>query len=590
MSHFLQRWWRECATVDLRGLAALRVLLGLVLLVELGLRLGDLGAFYTDAGLLPRVTLIETIDIGRVSLLLASGSAWWSGALVVLAWLAAAAFALGWHTRAATLALFVLLASIQSRNPLILIGGDILIMALLLWSLFLPMAARFSADAALAKQPPPLSNRHRSPAALALLVQVVSVYFFSAVLKHGDAWWPDGTAVYYALELERYATALGRWLQGFPSITQALTYFVYFLEWGVPLLVFAPIATRAFRLAAFALLMLMHLGFLLCLELGHFPWVSFAALMALTTPTLWDSLRHRLDRGGATRIYYDRDCAFCLASCRLLVTFLAIRRATIQPAQEVTRAQRLMEAHWSWVVIDGDNVAHLKFDAFIALLRASPIFFWLAPVGALSPLQKLGTRGYDLVANRRGAVATATRCFWQPRDPRWRSSRAGQTLAAAALAVVTAWNMHSVGWLPTSWLQPVAPLVQALRIDQRWDMFAPEPSKRDGWLVFPGELEDGQRIDLRKPDGQLDWQRPQPPNKHRNVRWHSYEWRLLELKSEALFLAYGRYLCRQYNADASAGQRLQRFDMVYIIEPSPPPGESSRPERRTAWRHQCLPD
>lgn len=586
----LQRWWRECATVDLRGLAALRVLLGLVILVELGLRLTDLSAFYSDAGVLPRVTLIEVADIDRLSLLLAAGDAWWSGALIVAAWLAAAAFTLGWRTRAATLALFLLVASIQSRNPLILIGGDILIMALLLWSLFLPMAARWSADAALATTPPPVSNRHRSPAAFALLLQVVSVYFFSAALKHGDAWWPDGTAVYYALELERYATALGRWLQGFPSLTRALTYFVYFLEWGAPLLVFAPIATRAFRLAAFALLMLMHLGFLLCLELGHFPWVSFAALMALTTPVLWEGLRKRLDRGGETRIYYDRDCGFCLASCRLLVVFLAIPRATIQPAQEVTRAQRLMEAHWSWVVIDGDNVAHLKYDAFVALLRASPIFFWLAPFAALSPLQKLGTRAYELVANGRGNVAAATRWFWQPRTLGWRSSRAGQTLAVLALIAVTAWNAQTVGRLPGATLQPVAPVVQALRIDQRWDMFAPEPSKRDGWLVFPGELEDGRRIDVRKPDGQLDWRRPQPPNRHRNVRWHSYEWRLLELKSEALFLAYGRYLCRRYNATAAPGQRLRSFEMVYVIETSPPPGEAAQPVRRTAWRHQCLPD
>ncbi|WP_043768599.1 DCC1-like thiol-disulfide oxidoreductase family protein [Algiphilus aromaticivorans] len=590
MRRILQRWWRESATVDLRGLAVLRVLLGLVLLFELGLRLCDLGAFYGDAGVLPRVTLIEVADVGRISLLLAAGGAWWSGALIVAAWLAAAAFTLGWRTRAATIALFVLVASIQSRNPLILIGGDILIMALLLWSLFLPMATRWSADAALASTPPPVSNRHRSPAAFALLVQVVSVYFFSAVLKHGDAWWPDGTAVYYALELERYATALGRWLQGFPDITQALSYFVYFLEWGAPLLVFAPLATRAFRLLAFALLMLMHLGFLLCLELGHFPWVSFAALMALTTPALWDGVRRRLDRGGEIRIYYDRDCGFCLASCRLLVTFLVIPRATIQPAQEVTRAQRLMDAHWSWVVIDADNVAHLKYDAFVALLRASLLFRWLAPIAALAPLQSLGTRTYDLVANGRGGVAAATRWFWRPRTLRWRPSTTGQALAVLALLVITAWNAHSVGWLPTAALQPVAPSVHALRIDQRWDMFAPEPSRRDGWIVFPGQLENGRNIDLRADDGELDWQRPQPPNAHRNVRWHSYEWRLYELREEALFLAYGRYLCRQYNATATAGKRLHSFEMVYVIKESPAPGESAEAVRRTAWRHQCLPD
>lgn len=580
--------------MDLRGLAALRVLLGVVILCDIVLRLTDIGAFYSDAGVLPRATLLEASASHRFSLLMASGQPWWAAVVLGTTGLAALAFTLGWRTRLATLLLFVAMGSIQSRQPLILTGGDILIMALLFWCLLLPMGARWSADAALAVHPPPRSHRYRSLAAFGLLVQVVSVYFFSAVLKDGDAWWPDGTAVYYALELDRYTTDIGRLLQELPLLTQGLSYGIYGLEWLVPLLVFAPVAMRSLRLIAFALLMAMHLGFVFCLELGHFPWVSMASLMALTTPALWQRLSRTLDPGSSTsaptRIYYDRECAFCLASCHLLRIFLILPRTTIQPAQDTPRAHRLMEAHWSWVIIDADNTAHLKFDAFLALLRASLPFRWLAPILQRVPIQRLGTRLYDRVANGRGSVAAATHWFWKARRLHWHRTRTGAGIAAAGLASILVWNAHTVDWIEPSGIKLMTPVMQTLRLDQRWDMFAPEPSKRDGWIVFPGILESGERIDLRDASRTLDWQRPEPPNTHRNLRWHSYEWRLYQLRDEALFLSYGRYLCRRYNASAAPGQRLIRFDMVYVIEASPPPGGSSTTERRTAWHHRCLPD
>lgn len=576
-------------TLDLRALAAFRAAFGAVLLGDLSLRFGDLGAFYTDDGTLPRETLFAIDEIGRFSLLFASGHGWWPGLLLALAWLAAVAFLFGWRTRLAALTLFVLVASLQSRNPLVLIGGDILIMALLFWSLFLPLAARWSVDAAVAVHPPPRSNRHRSIAGTGLLLQVCSVYFFSAILKRGEEWWPDGTAVYYALSLERYTTGFGRWLNQFDALTQALSYGVYFLQWLVPLLVFAPLLLMQLRTLAMVLLMGMHIGFLLCLELGHFPLVSLASLLVLAPPALCSAFARRARRSGRVLIYYDQDCAFCLASCRMLRSFLALR-AGIAPAQSRVRAQRLMDAHWSWVVIDSGNVAHVKYDAFVALLRASPLLFWLAPVAALPPLRHAGTWLYDRVASQRGRVADGTAWLWRPRPVQWRNGPLTGALAMAGLLTLLAWNLATVDLLPRAALKPVQPIVYNLRIDQLWNMFAPQPSRLDGWIVAPAEREDGTEFDLRRPHGQLDWGQPQPPNRHRNVRWHTYEWRLLEIRREEAFLAYGRYLCRRYNAMAEAGERVQRFDLVYVEYRSMPPGEARTPRRRTAWRHQCLPN
>ncbi|MFX8976526.1 hypothetical protein ABTN19_19210, partial [Acinetobacter baumannii] len=84
---------------------------------------------------------------------------------------------------------FVLYAALLNRNPLVTLPGDTLLCALLFWCLFLPMGARWSVDAALARPeaPPPADPRHSGWPAAALLLQVLSVPFFSALLQPSDA-------------------------------------------------------------------------------------------------------------------------------------------------------------------------------------------------------------------------------------------------------------------------------------------------------------------------------------------------------------------------------------------------------------------
>ncbi len=90
----------------------------------------------------------------------ANGQTWFAVSLLLLEALAALALALGWRTRLATLFCFVLEASLLNRNRMVLIGGDILLVCLLFWALFLPLGARWSVDATLSTAPPPAENQH----------------------------------------------------------------------------------------------------------------------------------------------------------------------------------------------------------------------------------------------------------------------------------------------------------------------------------------------------------------------------------------------------------------------------------------------
>src|SRR3546814_1670242 len=53
---------------------------------------------------------------------------------------------------------------------------------------------------------------------------------------------------------------------------------------------------------------------------------------------------------------------------------------------------------------------------------------------------------------------------------------------------------------------------------------------------------------------------------------------------------YGAYLCRQWNADkngAAHAKRLMSFQMIYMLERTPPPGEATQVEQVVTWRQDC---
>jgi hypothetical protein len=281
--------------LDLRSLAAFRIGLALLLLTDLVGRAGDLSAHYTDQGVLP----ISAVTAPRyLSLHLLDGTADFQAALFVFASLCAVALLVGWWTRAATAASWFLLMSLHARNPMVLQGGDTLLRLLLFWGLFLPLGARWSLDALRERRGrPPAEERVVSAGSAALVLQVGFVYWFSAALKSDPSWRSEGTAVYYALSIDQFATPLGHYLLGFPGLLRVLTFATLGLEAVGPALLFVPWQAGRVRLAVVASFLLFHLvGLRLCLELGPFPWVCAVAWLALLPGLFWDRIADWLPR------------------------------------------------------------------------------------------------------------------------------------------------------------------------------------------------------------------------------------------------------------------------------------------------------
>ena len=293
--------------LDLRSLALFRVALSLVILGDLAQRAVDLGAHYSDAGVLPRAALIERFSGDwAVSLHLASGRVEAQAFLFALHAVAALCLLIGLRTRLATVCCWALCCSLHARNPMVLQGGDDLLRALLFWSLFLPLGARASLDA-LARGATP-GWTPKSPVlgagTVALLAQVCAVYWCTAAYKAHPAWTSTGNAVYLALNIDQMSRPVGQVLLHQSWLLRPLSLGTLWLEVLGPVLLLVPALGGRLRALAVVLFLLFHTGLGLTLQLGVFPFVCGAAWLAFVPSFVWERIPWRgvRQRSGLERL------------------------------------------------------------------------------------------------------------------------------------------------------------------------------------------------------------------------------------------------------------------------------------------------
>ncbi|MFQ5567619.1 MAG: HTTM domain-containing protein, partial [Paracoccaceae bacterium] len=539
--------------IDLRTLALFRICLGAVILADLVNRAEFLTVFYTDRGVLTRAAAIGFNDPARISFHLMSGSPLVIGLLFVIAGLLAVLLMLGYRTRLVTVLCWLFLVSLNNRNLVVQQAGDMLISVLAFWAMFLPLGARYSVDAALRPddQPDP-PNAYFSAATVAMLLQVIYVYVIGALLKDSPVWMPDGLAVYYALQLDSLATPLAHWFRQFGPVLQGLTYFVWTLELIAPVLVFSPIWHLPLRLVALVLLIAMHLGFYLFLEIGLFPFISIASLLLFTPGEVWDWLGRRIypPSKHAIAIYYDGGCGFCLKTAKVLRTFCLPADVPIRPAQDDPEIRPLFEAEESWVVTDAEGNRRTKSAAVAFVLRQSPVFWPIGKALEWRPLARLGDRLYRLIGDSRTGVLGRLSARFLPYRTQWLRLSRAETLLVGVLAVMV--FAHNLTTLPkVGYRLPEAgqSFLKAVRLQQTWNMFAPRPLKSDGWFVIRGVMEDGAVVDLwHGVAGEPDTARPRYIGRwYPDYRWRKYLSRLPNKRYRAQRKNFARYYCRTYN-------------------------------------------
>jgi Vitamin K-dependent gamma-carboxylase len=254
------------------------VALSVALLVRVIGTLTEAAAFLSDEGVLPRTTILQLGFTDRTSLYFANGAPYFAIVLLSLEAVGAICLLIGFRPRVAAAVCWILHLSLAVRNPFIGSGGDWLAPLLLFWAMFLPVGARFSVDAVLAE--PTARTQVLNIASSGLLLQASYVYFFGAMMKTSSEWVSDGSAVYLAMHNDAIATRLAHSVRSYAFITQPLSFFVLWIEILTPFLLFSPVFNTRVRALVLPLLIGMHLGFALFLDIGNFWLVSIASLIA----------------------------------------------------------------------------------------------------------------------------------------------------------------------------------------------------------------------------------------------------------------------------------------------------------------------
>jgi hypothetical protein len=554
----------ELFGADLRSLAALRIVLAVLVLVDLTNRVFDFYAHYTDAGIMPRTVLLEEVlSRWAVSLNLMNGKPAFQAVVFVATGVAALGMLLGYRTRLMTILVWVLIISIQWRNPLILNSGDVLLRVLLFWGMFLPLGACWSVDRALKREPVQLSMRFISLATVALFMQIAFVYWFTVILKTDPSWRTEGTAIYYALGSGQYATRIGDYLYQYPELLKALTFATIGLEAFGPLLLFCPFFTGPVRTATALAFMNLHIGLWLTMNIGLFSWTAALCMVCFFPTWFWEQAA-KLGEAFQGRSSLARRLR--LAAAHLANTYLSPVQARL--SRMAGAAQPSSGAQPSGAGL-GDLTLH----------PAVTTKTWR---GEIRP----AARTPDAPETQRGPPGGSGPTIL-------RSSLATNLLALLFLVYVFLWNLAGVSSFNLP--ERLWPPATTLGLDQYWAMFAPAPPQGDLWHVIPGNLKDGRQVDLlpvAKGDfslHKLSWAKP-PYGRdiYNNERWRKY---LENLNNDQLSnqrLYFGQYICREWNARHTGAEQLRTFEITYMWQPTYLDYRQGTPEKVVLWAHSCF--
>jgi len=574
---------------DLRTLALFRVFLGLLIIVDLVNRSKYLSDHYTDYGVVSRSLAVQEISQWSFSFHLASSAVFFQIVMMLVAGVIAFALIIGYRTKLVTFLSWVLLISIQNRNQLLLQGGDGLFILLLFWSMFLPLGARYSFDAIRRPLVLAVSNDYFSFASVALKIQCMSVYFFGAIIKsYSDSWIPEGNAIYYALNVDQLVSPVGAWFRELsPTLLQGLTYYIWVLQMIGPILMLSPLFFLPFRYLMIFCFVTMHASFIIFMEIGLFPFISIASLLAFTPSAFWEwfaEYRKRFQKISA--IYYQADSRSSkyMAKCWQMFTFHLNVPMSV--------AERGGAEGCNIIVKDLQGIEHKGWAAGLLLLKGSFLYsplFWLLNN---SLAKKLGggiqTGLHFLKAkaapNYQPLYLIDEKAIWQISE-----KKLAAVVVIGLITIVCYWNIYKLPQTKFKFSRTIGPVLYTLRLTQHWNMFAPTVFKRDGWYVIKGKTTDGTLVDVfRLKVGEPSFEKPaNVHDMYGNQRQTKYYMNIARTRRRARKSALGGYLCRRWNRTFKGKNKLAVHKIYYMVERTPKQGQPFKIKRHMIWQHYC---
>lgn len=161
--------------------------------------------------------------------------------------------------------------------------------------------------------------------------------------------------------------------------------------------------------------------------------------------------------------------------------------------------------------------------------------------------------------------------------------RAAELLCLIAFCLVVAHNVSGVTEDPRLKLgESFDHVARATNIDQTWKMFAPYPTKSDGWFVLRGTHFDGHVTDLLTGMAPTEERPASMADLYPSKQWQTYMMQIWEDEDEILIEPFANYLCRSHPS-------LKEIEINFFEERTPAMGEDFGPIRKYhLWSQACL--
>lgn len=281
----------------------MRIGIGLILLLDLFIRSLSIKAFFTDEGILP-VSILKQYNwsANYFSFHAISGDLWWQVLLFIINVLCIVLLIIGYRARLFTFICWVLLTSLQNRNPFIVQGGDDLLRILLFWAIFLPWGERYSIQ-----KKSNYPTHYFSIANVGYMLLPCSVFFFSALLKTSPEWRSEGTALYYALSLDQIRLPLGTFIYQFPSLLKVLTFIVFYIELLAPIFIILPFVSKKIRIIGIISYICLFIGIASTLYIGLFYIIGIVSIIGFFSSSWMDWFEFKLYKNNTEVILHNED-------------------------------------------------------------------------------------------------------------------------------------------------------------------------------------------------------------------------------------------------------------------------------------------
>ena len=535
----------------------------------------DAGAFYSDAGILPRSTVIDHGRAARFSLLDTVGSVWGAYAFLFAGIAISLVLLLGYRARLMAVLSFLWLLSLHERNLVPLDGADTVMRVLAFWLMFCPVERALSLDSVLAAyKGRPLSRTGPAFGFRLLQLQFAVIYLYAAWEKMPGQRWPEGSALHYVLNLgEMWARPAAMLFASSPTFCYWGTIATLVFEVSFLPLVFLPYFQPRLKTLALATGTAFHAGIAVTLKVGWFSYLMPACYAMYFEPRwierLGAAVRSRTRRPAAT-LEVDPTSAVPLGWARVVRRLDWFGRVRVVD-ENPSAANRLALA-------DRRGRLHVDAEAVAALTGLLPLLWPLRPLLALPGVHAALERLFEREAHRaevRARLAHVPSLDGSVLPATLRKTALWSARALLAVLFVGAVTYGIADLLRIPLARFVSAPIQAVGLWQAWGMFAPEPWHVEGHIYTLAVLEDGARIDLTEAGlAHGGWNPSKPYYKATYFsRWNKVIETLVEPNAEPYAHEYCAWVAQEYNRERRPGSpRLKAVEVHWLRRPVPPPG------------------